>query len=73
MDGVVNYHFRSLIILLVEEQIKVETVASMLSHTILDIGIEPLLKSWTFLDNHDLQRLATRVKNPIKRKLAQVL
>ena len=73
MDGVVNYHFRSLIILLVEEQIKVETVASMLSHTILDIGIEPLLKSWTFLDNHDLQRLATRIKNPIKRKLAQVL
>lgn len=73
MDGVVNYHFRSLILLLVEEQIKVETVASMLSHTILDIGIEPLLKSWTFLDNHDLQRLATRVENPIKRKLAQVL
>jgi len=73
MDGVVNYHFRSLIILLVEENIKVETVASMLSHTILDIGIEPLLKSWTFLDNHDLERLATRIKNPIKRKLAQVL
>lgn len=73
MDGVVNYHFRSLIILLIEEQIKVETVASMLSHTILDIGIESLLKSWTFLDNHDLQRLATRIKDPIKRKLAQVL
>ena len=73
MDGVVNYHFRSLIILLVEEQIKVENVASMLSHTILDIGIESLLKSWTFLDNHDLERLATRIKDPIKRKLAQVL
>ena len=73
MDGVVNYHFRSLIILLIEGQIKVETVASMLSHTILDIGIESLLKSWTFLDNHDLQRLATRIKEPIKRKLAQVL
>lgn len=73
MDGVVNYHFRSLIILLVEEQIRVETVASMLSHTIMDIGIDSLLKSWTFLDNHDLERLATRIKNPIKRKLAQVL
>lgn len=45
----------------------------MLSHTIMDIGIDSLLKSWTFLDNHDLERLATRIKNPIKRKLAQVL
>jgi glycosidase len=73
MDGVVNYHLRSLIILFIEEKIKVETISSMLSHTILDIGIEPLLKSWIFLDNHDLERLATRIPDNTKRKLAQVL
>jgi glycosidase len=73
MDGVVNYHLRSLIILMLEGELKVETGAAMLSHMVKDIGIESLLKSWIFLDNHDLERLASRIPDKDKRKLAQVL
>lgn len=73
MDGVVNYHLRSLIILMLEGGIKVETMASMLSYMVKDIGIEALLKSWIFLDNHDLERLSSRIPDIAKRKLAQVL
>lgn len=73
MDGVVNYHLRSLIILLVENSLKASTAAAMLAHMVLDIGIEALLKSWLLLDNHDLERIATRIPNLMKRKIAQAL
>ena len=73
MDGVVNYHLRSLIILLVEGSLQSSTAASMLAHMVADIGIESLFKSWLLLDNHDLERLATRIPDISKRKIAQVL
>jgi glycosidase len=73
MDGVVNYHLRSLILLLIEGSLNSSTATSMLGHMVLDIGIEALLKSWVLLDNHDLERLATRVPDFAKRKIAQVL
>jgi hypothetical protein len=36
-------------------------------------GIEPLLKSWTLIDNHDMPRVATQLPQQGPRRLAQVL
>ena len=44
-----------------------------LEHLVQDAGIEPLLKSWLVAENHDTPRLATLVKDPIKRRLVTAL
>ena len=45
----------------------------MIEKIIGDAGVEPMLKSWLMLDNHDTYRLATSVPDPTRRRLAQVL
>jgi glycosidase len=45
----------------------------MLTRMIDETGIENMLKSWIYLDNHDTPRLATTVPDRAARRLAQVL
>ena len=73
MDGVMNFHLRTLMLLLLDGQLAPATAAQMLERMVADVGIEPLLKSWVLLDNHDVQRLATEIPHPARRRLAQVL
>jgi glycosidase len=73
MDAVMNFHWRTLILGLVRGEMSVAKAAAVLDRTVADVGIEPLLKSWLLLDNHDLKRLATELPGEPQRRLAQVL
>jgi glycosidase len=45
----------------------------MTERLINDAGIEPMLKSWTVIDNHDIPRISTQLPNVQQRKFVQSL
>jgi glycosidase len=45
----------------------------MIDRITRDAGIEPMLRSWIVIDNHDIPRIATQLPDPAQRRLAQVL
>lgn len=73
VDGVMNFTLRAVLLRLVEQQIEPQHAARMIDRMVRESGIEPMLKSWLMLDNHDEQRIATRVPVEAQRRLAQVL
>ncbi|MFN7723551.1 MAG: alpha-amylase family glycosyl hydrolase [Rubrivivax sp.] len=73
MDGVMNFHWRALLLGLVRGEISAANASTMIGRTVGDLGIEPLLKSWVLLDNHDVRRVHTELPDTAQRRLAQVL
>jgi len=49
------------------------TAGRMLDRLVSDAGIEPLLKSWMVIDNHDIPRIATQIPKASLRRLVQTL
>jgi glycosidase len=45
----------------------------MLNRMICDAGIEPMLKSWIVIDNHDIPRIASLLPDISQRRLVQAL
>ena len=43
--------------------------ARLTDRLIRDAGIEPMLKSWMVIDNHDIPRIATQLPNTAQRRL----
>jgi len=50
-----------------------KVAGEMLNRMITDAGIEPMLKSWMVLDNHDTPRLKNMLPEPWQQKMAQLL
>lgn len=73
LDAVMNFHWRTLLLGLVRGEITAAAAATMIDRTIDDTGIEPLLKSWVLLDNHDVRRIATELPDRAQRRMAQML
>jgi glycosidase len=73
VDAVMNFTLREIIIKTAKGEIETKSAAAMFDRIVSEAGIEPMLKSWTMLDNHDTQRLHTVVPVEAQRKLAQVL
>ncbi len=73
MDGVMNFHLRTLLLSLVRGELPASSAAAMIERLVADVGLEPLLKSWLLLDNHDVKRLASELPDAAERRLAQVL
>lgn len=73
LDGVINFGLRDIVLNTVNGLIAAPTAAQMLERMVNEAGIEPTLKSWIMLDNHDNHRLATVLPNVRRRSLAQVL
>jgi cyclomaltodextrinase / maltogenic alpha-amylase / neopullulanase len=73
IDAIMNFTFRRIILDMTQGKIEPNTASRMLARVVEDAGIEPLLKSWVLLDNHDNPRLATILPDPRQRRLAQVL
>ena len=73
VDAVMQFALRRILIGLVDGRIEAATAGRMIERLIGECGIEPMLKSWVLLDNHDTQRLATAVPDAHRRRLAQVL
>jgi glycosidase len=73
VDAVMQFTTRQLLLRLANGQLDAAAFSSMVDRMINDAGIDNMLKSWLYLDNHDTARLATLVPDPKARRLAQVL
>lgn len=72
-DGIMNFFLRDIIFAVVEGKVSGRHAGVMIERMVEDAGIEPLLRSWILLDNHDLARLANRLPDRRQRRIAQVL
>ncbi len=73
MDGVMNFTLREMILGLAKGEISAVTTARMIERMIQDAGIEPMLKSWNIIDNHDIPRIATQFPDAKQRRWVQSL
>ena len=73
MDGVMNFTLRKIILGLAQGDLSTTAAARMTERLVRDAGIEPLLKSWNVIDNHDIPRIATQLPDVRQRRLVQAL
>lgn len=73
MDGVMNFTLRQIILSAAQGELSPAGAARMTERMIEDSGIEPMLKSWNVIDNHDIPRIATQLSDTKQRRLVQAL
>ena len=73
IDAVMNFTLRHIVLGLASGEIAPATAGRMLDRLVSDAGIEPLLKSWMVIDNHDIPRIATQIPKASLRRLVQAL
>ena len=73
VDAVMHFSLRQVLLRMVHGEIAPQHASRMIGRMVDDAGIEPMLKSWLYLDNHDTARLATVLFDRRQRRLAQVL
>jgi glycosidase len=73
VDAVMHFTLRHLTLRLANRQIGPVHYARLVGRLIDEAGIDNMLRSWIYLDNHDTPRLATTVPDVPARRLAQVL
>ncbi len=73
IDSVMNFTLRDLITGFARGEIPPARAGRLVERLVADAGIEPLLKSWLLIDNHDIPRLATQFPERPQRRLVQAL
>ena len=73
VDAVMNFTLRLIILPFLNGSLSPAMAGQFISKMIADAGIEPILKSWLLLDNHDLPRVTATLPDPRDQRLAQVL
>lgn len=73
IDAVMNFTLRKIVLGLVSGEIAAALASRMLARLVSDSGIEPLLKSWVVIDNHDIPRIASQIPGDSPRRLVQAL
>lgn len=73
VDGVMNFTLMEVIHRVAQRRLSARNAAAMVDRLVAEVGIEPLLKSWLMLNNHDSPRLATLQPDPVARRLAKLL
>jgi glycosidase len=73
LDAVMNMTAREFILQLVRGNLSGRKAGLMMDRIVADYGIEPSLKSWIIIDNHDTERLNTILREPWQQRMAQVL
>ena len=73
LDGVMNFTARHIIYGALKNEITPAVALAMLTKMIEDAGMEPMLRSWMVLDNHDTARLPHTLPQPWQQQMAQVL
>lgn len=73
IDAVMGFSLRHLVLDAAAGLIAPAAAARRIGRLVADAGIEPMLKSWTVIDNHDLPRIATRLPDARQRRLVQAL
>ena len=73
IDAVMNFSLRHILLGLAFGSIAPSSAGRMLDRLVRDAGIEPLLKSWMVIDNHDIPRIASQIPGEALRRLVQTL
>jgi glycosidase len=73
MDAVMNFTLREILLGLARGEIAPGAAGRMTERLVRDAGIEPMLKSWVVIDNHDIPRIATQFPDVAQRCLVQAL
>ncbi len=73
IDAVMNFTLRHLVLDAATGVIAPATAGRRIDRLVRDAGIEPLLKSWMVIDNHDIPRIATQLPRISQRRLVQTL
>ena len=73
IDAVMNFSLRQIVLGVANGQIAPASGARMTERLVQDAGIEPMLKSWMVIDNHDIPRIATQLPHQALRRLVQTL
>ncbi|UAA40790.1 glycoside hydrolase family 13 protein [Paraneptunicella aestuarii] len=73
IDGIMNFSAREVLIRTIFGDISPAMAVTMLDRMVSDAGIEPMLKSWLVLDNHDTPRLKNLFPELWQQQMAQVL
>ncbi len=73
VDAVLHFALRHIIMRTADGRFDAATASRMFKRMVDDVGIENMLKSWVYLDNHDTARLATEMPDERQRRIAQVL
>jgi cyclomaltodextrinase / maltogenic alpha-amylase / neopullulanase len=73
VDAVLHFTLRRILLATAAGGIDAPTAGRMIARMVADAGIDNMLKSWVYLDNHDTERLATVLPDLAQRQLAQVL
>lgn len=73
VDGLMNMAQREVMLAMIQGRVEPDQAARLIDVMVEDAGIEPLLKSWVMIDNHDTQRLRTVLRDPWQQRMAQVL
>ena len=73
MDGVMQLALRDLIFEFVEGRMSGHMMSMHLQKWVEKTGIETMLRSWILLENHDLWRIKSRLKNQSLYELAKTL
>lgn len=73
LDSVMNFTLRQIILDTLKGSVNPPLAAGMIDRMITDAGIEPILKSWIVLDNHDTSRINAVLPDIRDQQIAQVL
>ncbi|MBN1371327.1 MAG: hypothetical protein JW987_05145 [Anaerolineaceae bacterium] len=73
LDAVMNFTLRETLLQFIKGTLSPAMSGQFISKIIADAGIEPILKSWLLLDNHDLPRVTAILPDPLDQRLAQAL
>lgn len=73
VDGLIMFGLRLLLLEFANGNVSSQHAVRMLQRIYTDCDFEHLLKSWVYLDNHDTARVATRIPDLQRRRIAQVL
>jgi len=73
VDGVMNFPMREIMLRMMGGMIDGQTASLMIERMVEDAGVEPMLKSWTLLDNHDTKRLRTMLPETWQQDMVQTL
>lgn len=73
VDGTMNMTLREMILKTVRGDLSPRLAGLQINQMVGDTLLEPLLKCWIILDNHDTPRLRTVLPVPWQQRMAQVL
>jgi len=73
MDAVMNFALRQIVLGMAQGEFSAARGARMTERLVREAGIEPMLKSWMVIDNHDIPRITHQLPERAVRRWVQTL